>query len=357
MSRVKEQLENIEWDTHEQPQEEQKSEFTAGADPQLYGLQITEAKQLLGGIDVISAELQVLKDAYVDVIELEITTENLPVFKDLRKNFTKNRTSREKLRVAKKSYFLNGGRFVDAVFKNIDAECDLMESKLLEAEKFFENQEKQRKIELNNKRIEIIRPYVDDVTGLDFDVMTDEDFDDYVLGKKTRFENEAKEREAEALRIENERLAEIERQRLIEVENAKLKVEAELKEKALEKERAESLAKQKAIQDEANRIAKIEADKQAKIQAEKDAEIKKEREAREKLEADAKKAREEKEKAEALAIAEADKLAKAPVKKQLSVWVNSFELPATEVDNETSKEIKEKFEAFKKWSLTQVNNL
>jgi len=63
------------------------------------------------------------------------------------------------------------------------------------------------------------------------------------------------------------------------------------------------------------------------------------------------------EKAESLRIAEAVKLAKAPIKEQLTKWVESFELPKTDLYNDTELEIKEKFEAFKKWSLTQVNNL
>ena len=49
------------------------------------GLELSEANGLAGGIDVIKYELEVLKNAYIDVIQLEITTENLPVFKDLRK--------------------------------------------------------------------------------------------------------------------------------------------------------------------------------------------------------------------------------------------------------------------------------
>lgn len=56
-------------------------------------------------------------------------------------------------------------------------------------------------------------------------------------------------------------------------------------------------------------------------------------------------------------LAKEKELAKSPIKKQLEVWVNSFELPECTVYNATSKEISEKFEAFKKWSLTQVNNL
>ena len=200
---------------------------------------------------------------------------------------------------------------------------------------------------------EKIRPYVEDVIGLDFSEMNDYDFEDFVLGKKTRFENEAKAKLEAEEKAEAERIAEIERQKAIEAENAKLKAEAEAKEKELQKERAEAKVKQDAIELK----AKLEANKQAELQAQKDAEIKKEREAREKLEADLKAKQDAELKAEQEAKKEAEKLAKAPIKKQLSVWVDSFELPNTNIDNEVSQEIKAKFEAFKKWSLTQVNNL
>lgn len=349
------ELQNAEWDLHE-VEESKPLEFTAGADPKLYGLQINEAKQLLGGIDVISEELQVLKDAYVDVIKLEITPDNLPIFKDLRKNFTKNRTSREKLRVAKKSYFLNGGRFVDAVFKNIDAECDLMETKLFEAEKFFENQEKERLALIKKEREELFRPFVETLPN-DLETLDQDVFDSFLETKKKAHSEKIEAERLEALRIEEQRLAEIERQKAIEAENAKLKAQAEAKEKELQKERAEAEAKQKAIQEEADRKAREEKAKQ-------DAILKAEQEAKAKLESELQAKKDAEIKAENERIAkeiaektEAEKLAKAPIKKQLSVWVNSFEIPVVGVDNETSKEIKEKFESFKKWSLTQVNNL
>jgi len=151
----------------------------------------------------------------------------------------------------------------------------------------------------------------------------------------------------------NERLAEIERQRLTEIENKKIRVEnarlqkeAELKEAELQKER------------------KLQADKEAKLLAENNAKLKAEQDAKAKIEAElqARKDAEIKAENERLAKIELDKkvailAAKAPIKKQLSVWVESFELPIVAVDNETSKEIKAKFEAFKLWSINQINNL
>jgi len=92
MSRVKEQLENIEWDLHEQPQEEQKPEFTTEINPTEYGLEPVKAKEMTSGLSIIFAEREVLKNAYIDVIELPITSENLPTFKELRLKIVKNRT-------------------------------------------------------------------------------------------------------------------------------------------------------------------------------------------------------------------------------------------------------------------------
>jgi hypothetical protein len=378
---------NIAWDLHEK-NEIVPLEFTEEIKPEMYGLEVTEATQLLGGIDIISAELEVLKNAYIDVISLEITTENLPVFKDLRKNFTKNRTSRERLRKAKKAYFLNGGRFVDAVFKNIDAECELMESKLLAVEKFFENQEKEKARKLNESRIERLKPYIQDVTGLDFSEFDDESFDDYVLGKKTRFENEAKEKaEAEALalrEIEIQKLKDSNKEALLpyklfidnfdlidfenvdlisvldlaktkkaeadkkakeqEIENAKLKADAEAKAKELEKERAEAKAKQDAVELK----AKQDRERDAKIQAEKDAEIKR-------LAAEIKAKQDAEIKAENERLAKIELAKKAPEKEQLLQWGNSLKLEVCPIENKTSAEIIEKFESFKKWAINKIN--
>jgi len=347
------------WDIHQEAGDLVPLEFTEEIKPDLFGLELSKAQEMTSGLSTTLAEREVLKNAYVDVINLEITTETLPIFKELRLKIVKNRTQGiEKWHKNNKAFYLAGGRFVDAVKNKEIVINEEMEAKLLEAEKFFENQEKEKARLLNESRIERLKPYVDDTTGLDFSPMTDEDFDDYLLGKKTRFENEAKEREAEALRIENERLAEIERQKAIEAENAKLKAEAEAKEKELEKERAEALAKQKAIQDEADKKAREEKAKQ-------DAILKAEQEAKAKIEAELKAKQEAETKAEneRLALLEqqkkdAEKLAKAPIKKQLNVWVESFKLPETPMtENETSKLIIEKFEAFKKWSLSEIEKL
>jgi colicin import membrane protein len=374
MGKGRENREEVLWDIHESS-EIVPLEFTEEIKPEIFGLEITKAQEMTSGLSTTLAEREVLKNAYADVIGLEITTETLPVFKELRLKIVKNRTQGiEKWHKANKAFYLAGGRFVDAVKNKEVAVNEDMESKLLEAEKFFENQEKEKARLLNLDRIEKIRPYVQDADGMNFSEFDDESFDDFVLGKKTRFENEKKAQEAENKRIEEERLAEIERQRAIKAENEKLKQEAE-------KARLE-----------AEKLAKIEAEKQAKIQAQLEKErleakakqeeieakareekskqeaiLKAEREAKEKLEAELKakkeaeiKAEKERKEADEKARQEAEKLAKAPIKEQLNIWVDNFsiEIPDEKLmNNETASLIKNKFEAFKTWAKKQIEEV
>lgn len=347
-------LQQTEWDLHENPETFIPLEFTEEIKPETFGLEIAKATEMVSGLSTTLAEREVLKNAYIDVIELPITAETLPTFKELRLKIVKNRTQGiEKWHKTNKAFYLAGGRFVDAVKNKEVLINEEMESKLMEAEKYFENLEKEAKRILNEKRIEIIRPYVEDISGLDFSDFSDENFDDFVLGKKTRYNEKIEAEKQEAIRIENERLAEIEKQRLSEIENEKIRLEnsrlqkeAELKEAELQKER------------------KLQADKEAKLKAESDVKLEAQRKenARIAKELQDKKDAEIKAENERLAKIESDKkaatlAAKAPIKKQLSVWVESFELPIVAVDNETSKQIKEKFEAFKLWSINQINNL
>jgi len=325
--------------------------------PTEFGIEEKTANNFLKGLEVSLAERDLLDKEFEIVSKLEMNSENVIKFRELRIKYQKNRTQgTNKWHEIQSEIPLRHKQYLDAKKRAENSVNESRETVLMNGEKFFENQEKERLSLLKIEREAFLRPFVDSLPNgledLDQDV-----FDSFLeTKKKTHLEKLELER-LETERIENERLErekEIEAQRL---ENLRLKEESEAKEKALEKERAEAKAKQDAIElkakqerEQAEKERKIEADRQAKIQAEKDAEIAKLKAQKEKEEAD-KLAKEKAEKAES------DKLAKAPIKKQLSVWVESFNIPVVGVDNETSKEIKEKFEAFKKWSLTQVNNL
>lgn len=378
-------LQKTEWDLHETPEAFVPLEFTEEIKPEIFGLELSKAQEMTSGLSTTLAEREVLKNAYIDVIGLEITTDTLPTFKELRLKIVKNRTQGiEKWHKENKAFYLAGGRFVDAIKNKEIVVNEEMESKLLEAEKFFENQEKEKARLINESRIERLKTYVEDTTSLDFAPMSDEDFDDYLLGKKTRFENEQKEREAEALRIETERLAEIERQKGIEIENAKLKAEVDAKEK-IRKERGVKMQPYmvyirdynkllemsdidfekeiKAIHKGAMDDMKYQAEKLQAEEKERNAEAKRKQQEFEKAaeirlkEEIAKKAENDclaKIEAEKL---EAEKLSKAPIKKQLTIWVDNFSIPVSEIKHEKRIEIEEKFFAFKKWAKSEIDKL
>lgn len=351
----KESAKNVQWDLHD-PNDSKPLSFDVELPNELFGIEPVKAKKMINGLSTVFAERQILKDAYEDVIQLEINSENLPTFKELRLKFVKIRTSIDKWHKTNKAFYLAGGRFVDAIKNKEIAETEEIESKLYEAEKFFENQEKQKAKELNDLRILKISPYVENADQMDFKEFSDEDFDDFVFGKKTKFEQRIAEEKAEAERLEAERIA---REKAIEaqrIENEILRKEAEEKEAQLQKERAEAEAKQKAIQEEADKKVREEKAKQEAI-------LKAEQEAKAKLEAELKAKKEAELKAENERLAkieserkEAEKLAKAPIKKQMNVWIDSFSHGEIQ-ENETSKLILDKFEAFKKWAKSEIEKL
>jgi hypothetical protein len=309
--------------------------------PKEFGLEENKALELTSGLKTILAEREVLKNAYVDVIALEITQENLPTFKDLRIRIRDNRTKGiETWHKKNKEFFLTGGRFVDAIKNKEIAENERMENKLLEAEKHFENLEKERLKSIHNERVKKLLPFDYEIGTIDYSAMDDRMFTAILLGAETSYkakleaERLAEEKRLETLRIEAE---EKEKQRL---EFERLKAENEAKEKQLEAERLEA----KKIEAE----LKAKADKlQAELKAKADTEAKE----KQRIEAE-EKARE----------IEAKNKAKAPDKEKLKTWIAELELigliPLKSKEAQAKhEEIMIKFIGFKKWANEQIDNL
>jgi len=128
MGATKKDLENVQWDLHENPQEEPKPFFlTNEVNPTEFGLEPIKAQEMVSGLNTVIAEREVLKNAYIDVIGLEITSENLSTFKELRLKIVKNRTQGiEKWHKTNKAFYLAGGRFVDAIKNKEIAENERM---------------------------------------------------------------------------------------------------------------------------------------------------------------------------------------------------------------------------------------
>jgi len=332
--------------------------------PSEYGIAENQASELIGNLPQIKAERSLLEEQYNKVILLDIedpaTSEQA---KKLRLLIRDNRTKKiNTWHETTKAFFLKGGQFVDAIKRKEVAVNEQMEETLEKIEKHFENLDKERKLKLNTDRVAFLEPSNAFVPmGLNFGEISEDEFYKILNGAKLQFEQQQKEAaEAEEKRIADAKIEaeRIEKQR---IENERLKAEADKREKEIEAERkkqADILAKQK---EEADKIAKEESEKQAKIQAEKDAELKRERDAKEKLEAELQAKKDTEAKAEADRLAEekrkqdeAAALAKAPIKDQLNTWVKSFYLPAITLENDKAELIKAKFEAFKRWSLAEI---
>ena len=293
-----------------------------------YGLEETKAQEITKGLKTILAEREALQEEYNKCISLEVTPENIPYFKDLRLRIRDNRTKGiEVWHKNNKAYFLAGGNFVDAIKRMEVAENERMEEKLIDAEKFFENQERERIEKLRTDRLELLKPYTD-IEPLALGHMEQSVFDNYLSGVKLAHEQKiAAEKKAEEERIAKEKAEaeERERQRL---ENIRLKEEADKREKEIQEEREkvrkENEEKERLAEIERKRQAKILADQKAKADKERAellANAEKERQKKERLEkeiADKKAAEEKKRQAEEKARRDEEKKAKlAPDKDKL----------------------------------------
>ena len=366
-------------------------------DPSKFGIQESSVKTLIGNLPEIKTERDELVKEFNSVVKLDIEDKSTSkIARELRLKIKDNRTKGlEVWHTKSKEFFLKGGQFIDAIKREESAINKEMEDKLSEIENYFEIKEKERKAKLNAERIEMLEPYNSFVPiGLNFGEISEEEFQKVLNGAKLQYNQMIEEEEkAEKERI---RLAEIERlnsvrrelampyyffwseyekqinfgeqsendfsaflerikkskadydlkQEEIRKENERLAEEKRKSEEKAKKEREEIEKKLEQQRKEQEEILRKEREKQAELEAQLEAKRKAE------LEAENKRIKEEQEKKK-----EAERLAKAPIKNQLNAWVNSFEIPETNVDNDVSKLIKEKFNAFKDWSLTQVEKL
>lgn len=337
-------------------------------DPKEYGLEEKKALELTSGLTTILTERETLKNAYIDVIDLEINEDNLGVFKELRLKIRDNRTKGiEKWHKVTKDFFLSGGRFIDSIKNKESLENERMETALLEKEKHFENLEKARLKAIHEERVGKLLPFNYEIGNVDFSAMDENMFNAILFGAETNHKNKleaerlAEEQRLEALRIEAE---EKEKQRL---EMERLKAENEAKEKQIELERIEAAKKEQELKAKADaelteqkRLADIEAKKQAEIIAKQKAESDK-LAAELKAKADAELKEKQRIEAENKSKLEAaKKLEKANEAEQLKSFLESFptiEIPKHLHQNEIANDILSKYWSFKAWASKQIESL
>lgn len=223
-------------------------------DPKEFGLETKKANELTVGLKTVLAERELLIKEFEVVSKLELTVGNLAKFKELRLKIVKNRTQGVwKWHKTNKEYFLTGGKFVDAIKNKESFVNETMEDKLLDAEKHFENLEKERIANLQTKRVALLSEFVDDASERDLSSMEQDVWDAYLSSKKQQhIDLVAAELKAEKERVAKEK-AEKEEQERIRKENEKLKLEAEQREKLAK------IEEDKRVKEEQDRKAKEEA--------------------------------------------------------------------------------------------------
>ena len=374
--------------------EANNQKFELVVNPKEFGIEEKEANNLLGNLPQIKAERNILESQYSEIIQMDIDDpETTKKARSLRLLIKDNRTKGVLVwHKTTKDFFLQGGKFIDAIKNKEVAENERMEEALEKIEKHAEIKEQQRQKELSDKRVLELDKYKEFVPiGLNFGIMPDEEFQKVVNGAKLQYDAKIEaEKKAEFERIENERLNKLENQRRIEIapfvqfitenkdirnmsdsdysdllkslqnakseyekeqekirlENEKLRLEKEKAEKEAQRIKAENEKRLAKEREEAAEKLIIEQEKAAKIQKELD-----DKKEAERLENERKNAEIERQKKEA------EKLAKAPVKKQLDNWLNLFQSPVSPIEHEKVDLILEKFESFKKWAKSEIEKL
>lgn len=294
------------------------------------GLEEKQEAEIKNGLSTIIKEREALIESFENVIQEEISEENIPMFKTLRIQIRDNRTKGiEPWHTANKAFFLNGGKFVDSIKNKEILINKRMEDALSTCEKHFEIQEENRLKELQAEREGLIAEFLfEGEEHREYAKMDDELWTAiFESKKKAHADNLEVLRKAEEERIAKEK-AEEEARIAMQEENERLKKEAEDK------------AKDDKI--EADKRAKIEADRLAKEAKEKaiaDAKLKAEQDAKQKLEDELK----------AKAEAEAKRIAKAKQDEEDAIKskAEAEQLELKKGDSDKVQDLKNDLEALK----------
>jgi hypothetical protein len=186
-------------------------------DPKEYGLEEVQVATIEQAFLPKITERDGYAQIYEQLITKELTKELCNEARELRLKLVKTRTGIADIHKTQKAFFLAAGKFVDAWKNKETAPVEQMEEKLSEIEKHFENIEKERIAKLEADRLTLTKQFTE-YPASNLGLMADIVFDSYLLGLKVAYEAKIKaEREAEQLRIDNERIDKLGRERISEL--------------------------------------------------------------------------------------------------------------------------------------------
>lgn len=263
-----------------------------------YGLEEKKAQQISDMFKPMLDKMVDLEKEYNEFALLEISEDTCKKAKELRSKFVKVRTGTAKIHKELKTFYLQGGRFVDG-WKNaqIMASGDI-EKKLKDIEEHYLNIEKEKIAKLQAKREQEVLLYTDISSNSHLGEMLDCVWDNYILGLKLVHEAKIKAAEEERQKQIEEEQKRIEEDKAIREENERIKQELIEKEAEVEKERKEARKKEVEQEKEHQRLIEIERreirEKEIELKAITDKEAQKKQIEKEALEQELKKGDKEK---------------------------------------------------------------
>ena len=318
--------------------------------PQEFKLEVAKASSIMSAFNEKVTERDILLANSVTILSKEITPELSKEARELRLKLVPIRTGIDKIHKVEKDFYLQAGKFVDAIKNKLQQPIIQREEQLKSIEEHYDRLEKERLENLQRERADLLRPYSDKADELDLVSMDQEVFEAFLSARKATFEaeqkrlaEEEKQREEQALKqkLETERRIEISAYAPF-IENYSTIILSDLTEKDFKTLLTSGKKSFEADQKEKERIAK----ENEKLRKELEKKNEQERKAKEKEEAAARAAEEK-------ALKE---ITLSP-KKQLQNWVNSFQAPETGIKHSTKDEILKKFEGFKAWALNEVSKV
>lgn len=322
---------------------------------------------------------QIIVNDVSNVAEMKLAREGRLFLKD-------KRISIEKTRKQLKESSLREGQAIDSIAKMLTNLIVPIEENLELKEKFKEFEEKRVKDALRQSRQDEVNEYREFVPhNIDLADLTDIAFNTIKAGAKAQYDAKLEEqRKFEEEKVNAIKVSALDYERRNELRDNDLWffVDADTKMMNfgtmtdkyynglfadLQKRKQDAINEQERIRNEYEKARKEKEELEKKMMQERNKAEKEKKLAeqeREKLKAELDKKEKEQREAERQkqleeekARKEAQKLAKAPVKKQLKAWVESFDIADCPLHEQIAVDIIVKFEAFKQWSLKQIDNL
>jgi hypothetical protein len=215
-----------------------------------FGLEETKALEISNMFKPMLDQMVELESDYNKVVVMPINDESIGLAKDLRKRYVKVRTGTAAIHKDLKSFYLQGGRFVDGWKNAQEMAAKGNEEKLLAIEKHYENIEAERIENLIKERQDKLSKYEMEMDSHSLGAMTEDVFKNLLTGAKVNHEAriEAERKSAEEQQAKEK---EVERTRkIMQQENQRMAKELRKKE---EEERAKKEAEEKKVQAELNK--------------------------------------------------------------------------------------------------------